>query len=168
MLCNRRLEWWMMVDMSALYIWNQLYDLGCEIRIKIRIKEREAQVSSMWTSMLAWWNKRLAVEDEDEGLILPRRNHICTRKARWMFTSMKASDSRPLYIKKSWWLNTLEAVIEASSTSEWGNESRGPRCKDNTKVEYCCKAEVNSNPLHELHVFQRHLFSGLSGETRLC
>ena len=165
----------MMVDMSALYIWNQLYDLSREIRIKIRIKEPEAQVSSMWTSMLAWWNKSLAVEDEDEGLLLPRRNHISTRKARWMFTVMKASDSRPLYIKKSWWLHTLEAVIEASTSSEWGNESRGPRCKDNTKIEYCSKAEgdaeeaeVNSNPLDEVHAFQRHAFSGLSGETRPC
>jgi hypothetical protein len=146
----------MMVDMSALYIWNQLYDLSREIRIKIRIKEPEAQVSSMWTSILAWWNKSLAVEDEDEGLFLPRRNHISTRKARNVH--QHASDSRALYIKKSWWLDTLEAVVEAPSSSEWGNESRGPRCKDNTKIEYCSKAEgdaeeakVNSNPLDEVH-----------------
>jgi hypothetical protein len=37
----------MVVDMSALYIRNQLYDLACKIRIEIRIKEPEAQVSSM-------------------------------------------------------------------------------------------------------------------------
>jgi hypothetical protein len=91
-----------------------------------------------------------------------------------IFTSMKAFDSRPSCIKKSSWLDTLEAVVEALNSSEWGNERRDTTCKDNTTVEYCSQAEgnteeakVNSSLLDEIHASQRHLGLFLTDDVRL-